>query len=100
MTPRLMSLPNIGRLPVAIWIPTGTDTPAFYRGSPLEMVRSMAAEMRTPSLEAAVGKILHGLAMNRGVTIRLPSGLSDEALSRLFVFSLLETGVGQEMPRA
>lgn len=101
MNPRLLSSPpNIAHLPAAIWILAGGSMPAFYRGSPLEMVRSMAEEMDAPSLEVAVGTILAGLAKNRRVTIKLPPGLPDEKLSRLFVFALLETGVGKPMPSA
>lgn len=101
MNPRLMSpLPDLGRLPAAIWIPAGGSEPAFYRGSPLEMVRSMAEETDAPTLTAAVGVILAGLARNRRIVIRLPGGLSDESLARLFVFALLETGIGKPMPSA
>lgn len=106
MTQRqVASLSDLNRLPAAIWIPAGGSEPSraelsFYRGSPLEMVREMASEMEEVSLEAAVGKILMGLAKNRRIAIRIPQGLPDERLSTLFVFALLETGVGREMPKA
>lgn len=86
------------KLPAAIWIPTGRSVPAIYRGTPIEMVREMAAEMEVSQVEVAVKRILAGLSENRRVTIRLPSGLPEEALSGLFVHALLATGVGRPMP--
>lgn len=88
------------KLPVAIWIPTGRSVPAIYRGTPIEMVREMAEEMEETRLDVAVSRILTGLSENRRVTIRLPSGLPEEALSGLFVHALLETGVGRALPDA
>ena len=98
--PRAVGRGALSKLPHAIWIPAGGNEPAFYRGSPLEIVQEMADDMQAPSLEAAVGVILEGLAKNRRVTILLPKGLQDEALSRIFIYALLETGVGREMPKA
>jgi hypothetical protein len=88
------------KLPAAIWFPSAGDVPAIYRGSPVEMVREMAEEMDEPVLEDAVEKLLAGLAENRHVNIRLPSGLAEEARCGLFVKALLVSGLGREMPQA
>lgn len=87
-------------LPTAIWIPVNGMDPVFYRGSPLEMVQEMASDMKEVDLHVAVKKILAGLAEHRRVTIQFPEGLPDEALSRLFVYALLATGIGRPMPLA
>lgn len=90
----------VHRMPQAIWIPHGGDLPAFYRGSPLEMVQAMGAESECDSVPHTVQVISAGLKANRWVTITLPKNLPDAELAGLFVYALLATGIAQEMPRA
>ena len=90
----------VHRMPRAIWIPHGGDSPAFYRGSPLEMVQAMSIETESDSVKHTIQMITAGLEANRWVTIRLPKNLPDDELAGLFVYALLVTGIAQEMPRA
>lgn len=86
-------------LPEGLWMPCLEGPPSIYRGKPLEVLRLMAEEVGECDLERAVDKILQNLARHRRFTIRLPSGLSEESLSQLFVYSLLSTGILRELPR-
>jgi hypothetical protein len=91
---------NVRHIPSAIWIPQGGAEPAIYRGQPIEMVQEMARETGHTSLYATIGLITQGLSQNRRVKITLPADLSDDALSTLFIYALLTTGVAQKMPQA
>lgn len=92
--------PSPSQFPRAIWIPTGEGEPALYRGTPLEMVQTMAVEMNEATVPATISKLLWALAKHRGLQIRLPGGLSDTQLSTFFVHALLEAGVGRPMGSA
>lgn len=86
-------------LPIAIWMPG--DPPSVYRGSPEEMVASMAAEMGDDvSVREAVNRLCAGLAAYRKVVIGLPEDVTDDTLARLFVFALLDTGMARPMADA
>jgi hypothetical protein len=62
------------------------------------MVYMMAQEMGLGTPREAVVQILHGLAENRGIAIGLPGNASDEKLSALFVFALLDTRLAKVVP--
>ena len=87
------------RLPHAIWMPGG-DEICVYRGSPVEMVGSMAQEMGVESPREAVVRLLHGLSKSRGINIGLPANATDERLSALFVYALLDTRLARVVPTA
>ena len=75
--------------------------PSVYRGSPEEMVSSMAREMGDGvTLREAVERICAGLAAYRRVVIGLPDDVADDTLARLFVFALLDTGMARTVPDA
>lgn len=87
-------------LPGAIWIPS-KGVPAVYRGTPYEMVASMAKDMADNlPVQEAVHHLLKGLAENRRLVIGLPGNLPDDTLTRLFVYALLDTGIAKPMPMA
>lgn len=86
-------------LPRTIWMAGQSDI-SVYRGSPLEMVHQMAAEMGSASVHETVGVLLTSLYRNRGVLIAIPEDAPDEVLSALFVFALLNTGVGHPMAQS
>lgn len=90
-----------GPLPDAVWVPNAKGLPAVYRGSPLDMVRAMSAEMH-PNLEPrdAIQAILGGLARHRGVHIRLQPDADTNTLARLFLFALLDQRILRPIPTA
>ena len=86
-------------IPNVIWMPTGKE-PSVYAGSPTQIVSEMAEEMSEElserlTIREAVDNLTFGLAAGRGVIIGLPPDLPEEDLARLFVRSLLDTGVAQ-----
>jgi len=87
-------------LPRAIWM--AGQPPTVYRGTPLQMVEAMRAEMEPSDLplRVAIEEILSGLLRNKGLFIALPNVSSDETLARLFVYALLNTGVGRRLAEA
>lgn len=102
MIPAPVSETALQTLPDAIWIASKSGDLSIYRGTPLEIVRVMAAEMGDGvSIRSAVRQILAALSKSRGIRVQLVTkGLSDEVLARLFVYVLLNTGVGRVMARA
>lgn len=89
------------RLPAAIWLPRGKGSVVIYRGSPLEIVRTMAAEMgEGVTIRQAVRKLLVKLTEDRRIGIELPEGLPEDRLAKLFIHALLKTGLGREMAKA
>lgn len=93
---------HAGRFPNAIWMPTPASPtlPSCYQGSPLEMVKAMADEMK-PGLSPheAIDHLLSTLADSRRVRIRLPEG-SDEFRAQSFVAALLVSGIARPMASA
>ncbi len=87
-------------LPDAIWMPSGSDL-AIYRGSPLEMVRSMAAEMGDDiTVRDAVRHLVGGLLESRQILLRLDYRKSEDELAKSFVGLLVLSGVGRPIPQA
>lgn len=86
-------------LPDCIWIPG--RSPAIYSGMPLEMVTSMALEMKADlTTREAIDTLLEALAENRALVIGLPVDATDEDLARLFITALLDTGLARTMAAA
>jgi hypothetical protein len=86
-------------LPQSIWMPGAP--PSVYRGSPAEMVASMAAEMDPGmGVRETVDRLCAALAAYRRVVIGLPDDVEDDTLARLFVFALLDTGMAKPMADA
>lgn len=86
-------------LPEVIWCPVRDSNPCIYSGSPLNMVRQMAAEMGpnvTPP--QAIQVLLTGLAYHRKIFIGLPEELSPAELASLFIYALLDRGVSYSNP--
>jgi hypothetical protein len=75
--------------------------PACYQGTPLEMVKEMADEMK-PGIGAhdAMDTLLRELDDQRNITIKLPAEIPEKPRSELFVSALLAIGVAREMPKA
>lgn len=94
MIPTLVPIESLKTLPRAIWA-SGGRSPSIYRGSPLEMVRTMASEMVPFDLPSryVILAILSGLKRNRGIDIRLPNVCNDEEFAALFVYALLDRGI-------
>jgi len=102
MTTTHASLEN---LPTAIWVPAEvanlTDRlPGVYRGSPVEMVQAMAKDNGYSTQRAVIKHYIDVLAQDYKIGIRLPGAASDEDLARLFVYALLDVGVGRPMAQA
>ncbi len=97
-----VSLPKaLEGLPDVIWVP-GSHPVAVYRGSPSDIVQSMASEMKPKGLplRVTITAILTGLAKKRGIAIELPSEYPDDILASLFVYALLDTGICRRVPQA
>lgn len=86
-------------LPQAIWLP-GYWEIEVYRGSPLEMVESMAEVMGADTPRDAMRCILRDFAEDFGILITLPTDTPDERLSALFVYALLDTNLAKPVPSA
>lgn len=89
-------------IPDSIWMPGGEE-PSVYRGSPLEMVRTMASEMGlAEDTRSAVTSLLDALASNRHVkiTIRGSNHLDERTLAQAFVQALLVSGLARPLPHA
>lgn len=100
MIPTTVPIEALQAIPEAIWMTKGNEL-YLYRGSPLEIVQTMAAEMGDDvTVYEAVRHILIGLKDKWNITIHLPEGLTDEGLSRIFLYAILDRGVGRAMPRA
>jgi len=91
-------------LPEAIWIPSpgSSALPKVYRGSPVEIVEAMAskAKPKKRTVRSAVKYLVMSIAKTRKVEIHLPGGLDEDELAGLFVFALLDTGLGKPLPQA
>lgn len=93
----------LSRLPDAIWMPArrGGALPSCYRGSPLEMVQQMAAEMGEHlGVHDAIDLLLRFLADERGLKIRLPEQAPEGARALMFVGALVALRIAKEMPKA
>ena len=86
-------------LPKSIWI-AGSTPVAIYHGTPIEIVRAMASEMEPADLSVpdAIQALLIGLAHRWGIVFAFPPGCGEETLAGLFVYALLDTGIGREIP--
>lgn len=91
---------TLKKLPDAIWVPGG-EAPSVYRGSPLEMVQQMAAEMH-PEMTAseAVEVLQDALAKHRRIFIGLPRAVPEEIRAGMFIYALLDLGLSRPMPEA
>jgi hypothetical protein len=99
MKDRDINSEKLRALPQSIWLPG--EPPSVYRGSPPEMVASMAAEMGEDiTVREAVNRLCAALAAYRRVVIGLPEDVPDDTLARLFVFALLDTGMAKPMAAA
>jgi len=91
---------TVHKLPRAIWMPAMTDLPACYQGSPLEMVKAMAAEMHPGlGMQEAMDQLLRTLDEHRRVRITLPEG-PDDHRATYFVGALLACGIARPMASA
>lgn len=90
---------SLRSLPRTISI-TGSAPIAVYRGTPLEIVQAMASEMVPDDLSVteAIQALIVGLARRWGVLLAFPDGCEEELLASLFVYALLDTGIGREVP--
>ena len=91
------------RLPDAIWMPARRNgfLPSCYRGSPLDMVQQMAAEMGEHlGVHDAIDLLLRFLGDERGLVIKLPEQAPEGARSLMFVAALLALRIAKEMPKA
>ena len=96
---------RIENLPEAIWMPSPWDPglPCCYQGTPLEMVRQMADEMRPGmGVNDTIDLLLRTLVDERQLRIELnlPNGTDERTRSSMFVCALLFSGVAEEMPQA
>lgn len=96
-----LPLEALRSLPTAISI-AGSAPVAIYRGTPVEIVRAMASEMEPSDLSVAeaIDALILGLARRWGVVLALPEGCGEDLLAGLFVYALLDTGIGREVPLA
>jgi len=94
-----MSTPE--RLPTAIFVPNEEDF-IIYRGTPDEMVSSMAQAMGADSIEEAIQGLIFNLALHWKVFIRLPEdpSLGEKDLAAFFVHALLDTKIARPMAQA
>ena len=69
---------------------------AIYHGTPVQMVRQMAAEMRPGmTVRQAVATLLTALGRNRGILIAIPEDAPEEIVAALFVHALIDAGVSR-----
>lgn len=81
-------------LPSAITM--SADPMAVYYGTPIEMVKQMAAEMGpNVGVRRAISTILTALYRNRGVLIVIPEDAPEEVVAAIFVYALLDSGVSK-----
>lgn len=82
-----------------IWV-AGSGDVTVYRGSAVEIVRSMAIEMGREDL--SIGEIVcvlaHGLVCNRGIRVSLPRTSSEAALAEALVEGLLTSRLFRALP--
>lgn len=84
----------------AIWV-AGSHDVTVYRGTAVEIVRSMASEMdESLSVGEVVCVIAQGLACHRGIKVSLPRTTSDDVLAEAFVEGLLSSRLFHPMPSA
>jgi len=80
-------------LPKAIWM---QGSRSVYRGTPVEMVRQMAAEMGPGlTVRSTVDTLLTALYLKRGLLIALPEDAPEEIVAALFVHALLDARVSK-----
>jgi hypothetical protein len=81
------------RLPGAIWM---QGSRSIYRGSPVEMVRQMAAEMGADlSVHTTIDTLLTALYLKRGLLIAIPEDAPEDVVAALFVHALLDAKVSK-----
>lgn len=74
----------------------------IYRGSPDEMVASMAATLGADTIEEAIHGLVLNIALHRHVFIRLPEDMNvdEKALAAHFVKALLASKIALPMAQA
>lgn len=99
----------LAALPTAIWMPmpTFSQLPCCYQGTPLDMVGQMAEEMGPKlGVHEAIDLLIEFLADRRGLKISLPaednegSVLPEEIRAGIFVAILLDSGIAEPMASA
>ena len=86
-------------LPSAVFV-QDQDLFRIYRGSPDEMVATMAEEIGASSNRLAIARILMTLAVRHRVIIDLSESENDSELAESFVAALLNHGFVQPMAQA
>lgn len=86
-------------LPKAVFV-KDLDDFVIYRGTPDEMVASMAKAIGAPSNRLAIAQMLIVLARRQHVFIDLPADADDTELSTLFMTALLDLGFVRPMAQA
>lgn len=76
------------------------DSFLIYRGSPEEMVATMAEEIGASSNRLAIARILMIITAHHRVVINLPQVTKDSELAASFVTALLDLGFVQPMAQA
>lgn len=95
-----MNLKFLEDLPLAVWT-YSKEGPLIYRGSPLEMVQQMAAEIGpevTPG--EAMETILNALAEHQHIRIRIVGDPPEDIRAGIFLFALITHGVCHPMAKA
>ena len=93
---------GLDNIPRSIWLPGATEiSPLCYRGSPLEIVRDLAADLGFASAKGAddIGYILQGL-LARGFQVSLPEGAPRRIRAAGLVVALLVSNIARETPQA
>jgi hypothetical protein len=91
----------LSEVPKAIYLPSidRAQLPSCYRGTPLEMVRAMAAEIGPDvSPQDAIDWNIHSL-QERGLKITIPK-MDEATRATLFIAALLHLGLVKDMPKS
>lgn len=87
-------------IPNALWFKGLQGDPVIYQGSPVEMLRVMAAEMGTGvSVHECIDFLCTHLARTRRIYIRVPDA-PIELRSNIFIRSLLAIGIALPLASA
>lgn len=87
------------KLPRAVWVPSGSHR--IYRGAPVEIVQDMAGQLQTGlTFRQALTRLVSELEASREIRIELPWEEEDAVLSSLFLYALLDLGIGYEVGEA
>jgi hypothetical protein len=101
MTSRVVGKESLANLPKAIWLALGPKELLIYRGEPLEILHGIACGMGlNVSVREAIETLSEAILEKRRVSIEMPDGITDEALAKLFIFALIDTGIGKPLAQA